>query len=39
VREGKTYYAYSPHPGWKVLVLDPYIVAAIGYPEGSEQLA
>jgi len=32
-REGSTYYSFSPHPGWQVVVLDPFDEAAIGWGE------
>jgi len=31
---GTSYYAFKPHPGWRVLVVDAYDVSALGWPEG-----
>jgi hypothetical protein len=33
--EGKPYYSFTPHEGWRFLVLDPYQQAIIGWPKES----
>jgi hypothetical protein len=30
---GTSYYAFKPHPGWRVLVVDAYDVSVMGWPE------
>ena len=34
---GKEFYSFSPHAGWRFLLLDPYQEAIIGWKPGSEQ--
>ena len=30
---GASYYAFSPHPAWRIMVLDGYDVSLLGWPE------
>ena len=32
--EGESYYTFSPHPGFRVVMLDSYDVSVLGWPEG-----
>lgn len=32
--DGGSYYAFSPHPRWRLLVLDAYDVSLLGWPAG-----
>jgi len=36
--ERRTYYSFSPSPGWRVLVLDSFHESVIGWPAGHPQL-
>jgi len=29
-----SYYAYSPHPGWRFVVCDGYDISLLGWPSG-----
>ncbi len=29
-----SYYAFSPHPDWRLVVLDGYDISLLGWPEG-----
>ena len=31
---GNSYYAFSPHPQWRFVVLDAFDVSMLGWPEG-----
>ena len=34
---GASYYAFSPHPAWRIVVLDGYDVSLLGWPEHHPQ--